>query len=167
MGATGVEFGPVEVTKSPAFDHLHPGRPIPEFLWMKVHGRPGVDDFGMSNRDQGTTVESPSWPEIQERIARLDARGHTMVTLAGEGEAHLTIGGGAGRYVVYVTRDNMSFDTLVDTAGGLALEMVVAGGRTVSTRHATWFRWRRPSRPRASMRRRATYRTACSGRKAD
>lgn len=49
MGATGIEFDhQVEVTKSPVFDELYPGRPIPEFVWMKVHGHPGVDDFGMS-----------------------------------------------------------------------------------------------------------------------
>jgi hypothetical protein len=87
-------------------------------------------DRWVGNRDQGTTVERPSWPAIQERIARLDAREHTIVTLAGDdGEAHLTIGGGGGRYVVYAMRDNMSFDNLVDTARGPALERVVAGGQ--------------------------------------
>jgi hypothetical protein len=38
----------VEITTSPTFEELHPGRQLPEFFWMKVHGRPGVDDFGMS-----------------------------------------------------------------------------------------------------------------------
>ena len=49
MGAAGVEFAPVEVSRSPTFDQLYPGRPLPEFFWMKVHGRPAVDDFGMSD----------------------------------------------------------------------------------------------------------------------
>jgi hypothetical protein len=49
MGATGVEFAPVEITTSPTFDQLYPGRQLPEFFWMKVQGRPGVDDFGMSD----------------------------------------------------------------------------------------------------------------------
>jgi hypothetical protein len=48
LGATGVEFDRVEVTRSATFDEMYPGRSLPEFLWMKVHGRAGVDDFGMS-----------------------------------------------------------------------------------------------------------------------
>ena len=86
-------------------------------------------DRWVGNRDQPMTVDGPAWPAIQERIARLDAREFTMVTLAGEGEAHMAIGGGAGRYVVYATRDNMSFDNLVDPARGAAMERVVAGGQ--------------------------------------
>ena len=86
-------------------------------------------DRWVGNRDQPATVDGPAWPAIQERIARLDAREFTMVTLVGEGEAHLAVGGGAGRYVVYATRDNMSFDNLVDPARGEAMERLVAGGQ--------------------------------------
>jgi hypothetical protein len=86
-------------------------------------------DRWVGNRDRGTTVEHPSWAAIEERIVRLDAREFTMVTLAGEREAHMAIGGGAGRYVVYATRDNMSFDNLVDPARGEVMETVAAGGQ--------------------------------------
>jgi hypothetical protein len=86
-------------------------------------------DRWVGNRDRGTTVERPSWAAIEERIARLDAREFTIVTLAGEGEAHMAVGGGAGRYIVYATRDNMSFDNLVDPARGEAMERLVAGGQ--------------------------------------
>ena len=45
---TGVQFGPVEVTKSEQFDELYPGRQLPKFTWVKVLGRPGIEDFGLA-----------------------------------------------------------------------------------------------------------------------
>jgi hypothetical protein len=48
LGATGIELDTVEVSTSPTFEDMYPGRALPEFLWMKVRGAAGVDDFGMS-----------------------------------------------------------------------------------------------------------------------
>lgn len=45
-GFTGAEFAPVEVTKSITFEELYPNRRLPKFVWLKVNGTPGIDDFG-------------------------------------------------------------------------------------------------------------------------
>ncbi|MCC7530741.1 MAG: hypothetical protein IT342_19615 [Candidatus Melainabacteria bacterium] len=47
---TGFSLDEVEVTTSEAFEewrHLHAGEVVPQFYWLKVHGKPGVDDFGL------------------------------------------------------------------------------------------------------------------------
>jgi hypothetical protein len=45
-GLTGVSFDSVEITKSGEFDDLYGDVALPEFVWMKVDGKPGEDDFG-------------------------------------------------------------------------------------------------------------------------
>lgn len=47
-GFTGVSFDEAEITKSAQFDDLYPGRAIPRFVWLKVCGRAGHDDFGLA-----------------------------------------------------------------------------------------------------------------------
>lgn len=49
MGSTGVSFDRVEITKAKQFDDLYPDRQSPEFKWLKVSGKPGVDDFGLAD----------------------------------------------------------------------------------------------------------------------
>ena len=31
------------------FEELYPGRELPRFRWLDVHGRPGRDDFGLDS----------------------------------------------------------------------------------------------------------------------
>jgi hypothetical protein len=45
---TGVKFDAVEVTTSNVFRELYPNRQVPTFVWLKVEGQAGRDDFGMS-----------------------------------------------------------------------------------------------------------------------
>lgn len=47
---TGVEFDRVEVTKSETFNELYPNRQLPEFVWIKITGKAGKDDFGLSEQ---------------------------------------------------------------------------------------------------------------------
>jgi len=47
LGATGVVFDDVEVSTSDIFKELKPGFELPEFLWMKIVGEAGRDDFGI------------------------------------------------------------------------------------------------------------------------
>jgi hypothetical protein len=47
-GMSGVDFDQVEISTSELFDELYPGRKLPKFLWMKVAGKAGRDDFGVS-----------------------------------------------------------------------------------------------------------------------
>ena len=48
MHATGVSFGTVEVSRSGEFEDLYPKRQLPVFVWLKVLGKAGRDDFGSS-----------------------------------------------------------------------------------------------------------------------
>jgi hypothetical protein len=45
---TGVRFDEVEVTTSDQFKELYPNRQLPKFVWFKVDGNAGRDDFGMA-----------------------------------------------------------------------------------------------------------------------
>lgn len=48
LAPSGGEFGEVLVTASETFRDFHPRTKLPRFVWLKVVGRPGVDDLGMS-----------------------------------------------------------------------------------------------------------------------
>ncbi|MCU0864038.1 MAG: hypothetical protein MUC36_09615 [Planctomycetes bacterium] len=45
---TGYRLDDVEVVTSPEFDDMYPERQLPGFRWLKITGKAGVDDFGMS-----------------------------------------------------------------------------------------------------------------------
>jgi len=47
-GLTGFTLDSVEVTVSDEFEEREPNAHIPEFVWLKVSGRPGVDDFALN-----------------------------------------------------------------------------------------------------------------------
>lgn len=43
---TGMDFDQVEITVSEQFQELYPNRQLPKFVWLKVEGIAGQDDFG-------------------------------------------------------------------------------------------------------------------------
>lgn len=45
---TGAHADFAEVTLSEEFHDLFPNRTVPPFAWLKITGRPGVDDFGIA-----------------------------------------------------------------------------------------------------------------------
>jgi hypothetical protein len=45
---SGCAFDSVQVTTEYPFDELYPGRRLPPFSWLKITGRAGMDDFGLS-----------------------------------------------------------------------------------------------------------------------
>jgi hypothetical protein len=45
---TGVRFDEVEITTSDQFRELYPNRQLPMFVWLKVEGKAGHDDFGIA-----------------------------------------------------------------------------------------------------------------------
>jgi hypothetical protein len=47
---TGIHCDVVEVTTSELFRELHPRKKLPKFVWLKVDGQPGKDDFGLAER---------------------------------------------------------------------------------------------------------------------
>jgi len=49
LEATGVTFGDVEVSTSEEFEELYPNVKLPKFVWLRVSGKAGKDDFGLSS----------------------------------------------------------------------------------------------------------------------
>ena len=45
---TGVSLADMETSRSITFETLNPGRQLPEFVWLKIDGKPGRDDFGIA-----------------------------------------------------------------------------------------------------------------------
>jgi hypothetical protein len=48
-GLSGVLFDEVEVSVSDQFTEFYPNQIIPNFLWLKVNGKFGADDFGIAH----------------------------------------------------------------------------------------------------------------------
>ena len=44
----GAEAGVVEVSKSKEFQRADPAVVLPKFVWLKINGRAGIDDFGIA-----------------------------------------------------------------------------------------------------------------------
>lgn len=65
INATGASFDKVEVSTSAtfeAFQKLHTGSKLPEFVWLKVVGQAGYDDFGIIPY---RNINSISYPELR------------------------------------------------------------------------------------------------------
>ncbi|TIQ93817.1 hypothetical protein [Mesorhizobium sp.] len=48
MGFSGATFADAEVTTSEEFQEDQPGLELPHFVWLKVNGKAGQDDFGIA-----------------------------------------------------------------------------------------------------------------------
>jgi hypothetical protein len=82
---------------------------------------------GVLNHEWHTDHASDS--DLEEALLRLDAQVYTMLTIQGDDDTHLTIGGGAGRYVVYATFDNEAFWNLVRPQSAEGIVLLNAGGQ--------------------------------------
>ncbi len=47
LPVTGVQFDDVRISKSVQFQDMYPNQSLPKFKWLKVLGRPGLEDFGL------------------------------------------------------------------------------------------------------------------------
>ncbi|OKH40415.1 hypothetical protein NIES2119_01975 [[Phormidium ambiguum] IAM M-71] len=84
----------------------------------------------VGNKDESTVIENPSWQEIETAILELNGKSKTLVTLGADEETYMSIGGGeAGKYIVNVTFDNMSFYNLVNFSKSQEIETLVVGGQ--------------------------------------
>ncbi|QFT12966.1 hypothetical protein [Vibrio sp. THAF190c] len=45
---TGFDLDAAKITTSELFNELYPNKTLPEFLWLKVNGKAGQDDFGIT-----------------------------------------------------------------------------------------------------------------------
>ena len=86
-------------------------------------------DCWEGRRSSDWEIVAPSGLDFEERLRRLDARQYTMVTIAGEGEAHLALGGGGGQYVVYATFDNEVFWNLLRPEPASGTVLLTVGGQ--------------------------------------
>lgn len=60
--ATGVNFGPVEITRSGEFEDaqaLQSGSKLPHFAWLQPIGQAGQDDFGLTQTGGYLVVSEP------------------------------------------------------------------------------------------------------------
>jgi hypothetical protein len=67
MEATGVQFSDVEVSRSHEYDEWQrhmPGTVLPRFVWLKVTGQMGKDDFGY-------TASNGAYLVVSERVLDL------------------------------------------------------------------------------------------------
>jgi hypothetical protein len=63
-GITGAEYGEVEVSCSENFTELYPERNLPPFVWLKVDGAEGADDFFIAE-DGRLVVSERAWDVIR------------------------------------------------------------------------------------------------------
>jgi hypothetical protein len=75
------------------------------------------------------SVDDAAEGDLDRALERLDARTYTIVTIQGDGEQHLTVGGGAGQFVVYATFDNDEFWNLVRPESATGVVWLNAGGQ--------------------------------------
>lgn len=73
---TGVKFDNVEITMSEQFKELYPNRQLPKFIWLKVEGSFGRDDFGVASRLR--LVVSERALEVLKRIGLLHVASITL-----------------------------------------------------------------------------------------
>ncbi len=68
---TGANTAAVRIDRSEQFTDLHPNTELPPFVWLKIHGEPGVDDFSMT--DNGTLVVSErAWNVLRPFASQAD-----------------------------------------------------------------------------------------------
>jgi hypothetical protein len=65
IARVGYEFGFVQATTSEQFRELYPDRQIPKFWWLKVTGKAGKDDIGLST-DNRLVVRAEVLEQMKE-----------------------------------------------------------------------------------------------------
>ena len=75
------------------------------------------------------TVPSAGAEDLERALERLDAVAYTMITIDAADDHCLTVGGGAGKYVVVVTFDNQAFFTLLRRDPAAGIVMLNVGGQ--------------------------------------
>ena len=82
-----------------------------------------------NNQNNEVLHPAQNWQEIEKVIRELDGKHRTLVTLETDGEAHLAIGGGPDKFIVYLTFDNEVFYYLCGFAKLNLEESLLVGGQ--------------------------------------
>ena len=84
----------------------------------------------IDNFNQDELIKKPTWNQIETAIRELNGKNKTLVTLGADEETYMSIGGGAGKYVVTATFDNFDFYILVNLLKpDNQIEKLVVGGQ--------------------------------------
>jgi hypothetical protein len=95
-----------------------------------VYAKALSTDYWRGTACDGEEIAHPSLEDIKAAITRLDGKYRTIVTIKGDEDAHLAVGGGAsGEYVVYATFDNKRFLTLTSAEPSDSKTMLFVGGQ--------------------------------------
>ncbi|MFK0692083.1 hypothetical protein ACFX5Q_28310 [Mesorhizobium sp. IMUNJ 23033] len=65
IGISGATFAEAEITTSEDFQELQPDVELPVFVWLKVDGRAGRDDFGI-NQNLNLVVSERAFDVLDE-----------------------------------------------------------------------------------------------------
>ena len=87
-----------------------------------------VEDW-QGNQNKGSVQTVKAWTEIESAISQLDGHHKTLVTLEADDEIHMAVGGGRGRYIVYLTFDNERFHYVVEPSRPDVEENLTVGGQ--------------------------------------
>lgn len=83
----------------------------------------------LNNNNQQELTENPNWHQIEAAIRELDGESKTLVTLGADEDTYMSIGGGAGKYIVTVKLNKFDFYVLVDLSKSDEIEKLVVGGQ--------------------------------------
>jgi hypothetical protein len=87
-------------------------------------------DFWQAVRCDASDIAHPSPEDIEAAIKALDGMHRTTVTIRGNDEAHLAVGGRTGgQYVVYATFDNARFFMLMSSEQSECNVLLFIGGQ--------------------------------------
>jgi Immunity protein Imm1 len=87
-----------------------------------------VEDW-QGNQNKGSVHTVEAWAEIEAAISQLDGHHKTLVTLEADDETHMAVGGGRGKYIVYLTFDNERFHYVVQPSESDMEEILTVGGQ--------------------------------------
>ncbi len=87
-----------------------------------------VEDW-QGNQNKGSVQTVKAWTEIEAAISQLDGHHKTLVTLEADDEIHMAVGGGRGKYIVYLTFDNERFHYVVEPSRPDVEENLTVGGQ--------------------------------------
>lgn len=89
-----------------------------------------ITDNWVANKNEELFIETPNIAQVETAIRNLDGKAKTLVILEQTEDAHMAIGGGeCGKYIVYVTFDNINFYNLYDPSKEEGTELLVVGGQ--------------------------------------
>jgi len=74
-------------------------------------------------------IERPTLEDVTRAVERLDGKTQTLVTLEVSDGHHMAVGGGGGRYIVYIKFDNMQFKNLITPGKGGPTVILKCGGQ--------------------------------------